>query len=153
MEKEQRAMTSTTRSECPFLAPFSSVFHTPELGCHLKINNLGNGQYVFLRVLVTPSTNGIQSRRKNATVDVGQHYKNSSSLGMIFTNILINPIERITNRATTHFSGLPTYDLWYLGCSLYHRLFGSPLCNFDCQQINSLILFLYTIASIFLKCL
>ena len=59
MEKEQRAMTSTIRSECPFLAPFSSVFHTPELGCHLKSNNLGNQQYVFLLGLVTPSTNGI----------------------------------------------------------------------------------------------
>ena len=78
---------------------------------------------------------------KNATVDVGQHYKNSSSLGIICTNILMNPTERITKRVTGKFSGLPTYDIWSLGCILYHRLFGSPLCNFDCQQINSLILF------------
>ena len=59
MEYEHWAMTSTTRSECPFLAPFSSVFHTPEIGCHLKSNNLGNGQYVFLRGYFTPSTSGI----------------------------------------------------------------------------------------------
>ena len=44
-------------------------------------------------------------------------------------------------------------DIWSLGCIIYHRLFGSPLCNFDCQQINSLILFLYTIDYISLQCL
>ena len=32
-------------------------------------------------------------------------------------------------------------DLWSLGCILYRRLFGSPFSNFDCRQINSLILF------------
>ena len=42
-----------------FLAPFSSVFHTPELGRLLKSNNLGNGQHVFLRGLFTPSISGI----------------------------------------------------------------------------------------------
>ena len=36
--------------ECPFLAPFSSVFHTPELGCRLKSNNVGNRKYVFFAV-------------------------------------------------------------------------------------------------------
>ena len=66
MEKEQQSMTSTpdregfaSRSACTFLAPFTSVFHTPELGSHLKSNNLGNGRYVFLRGLFTPSTSGI----------------------------------------------------------------------------------------------
>ena len=49
---------------------------------------------------------------------------------------------------TTHID-----DLWSLGCILYHHIFGSPLCNFDFQKINSLILFLYTIASIYLQCL
>ena len=42
-----------------FLTPFSSVFYTSELGCRLKSNNLGNGQYVFLRGSFTPSTSGI----------------------------------------------------------------------------------------------
>ena len=32
-------------------------------------------------------------------------------------------------------------DLCSLGCILYHHLFGSPLCNFDCQKINSFIFF------------
>ena len=36
-----------SRSACPFLAKISSVFHTPELGCRLKISNPGNGQYFF----------------------------------------------------------------------------------------------------------
>ena len=57
---------------------------------------------------------------------------------MICTNRLMNYTERITNRVTEIFSGLPTYDLWSLGCILYHLLFGSPLCNVDSQQINSL---------------
>ena len=46
-------------SACPFLEIFSSVFHTPELGRRLKSNNLGNGQYVFLRGSFTPSTSSI----------------------------------------------------------------------------------------------
>ena len=46
-------------SACLFLVPFSSVFHTPELGHNLKSYNLGNGQYVFLRGLFTPYTSGI----------------------------------------------------------------------------------------------
>ena len=107
----------------------------------------------FLRGQFTLYTSSIQSRHKNATLDVGQHYTNSSSLAMICTNILMNPILKITNRATANFSGLPTFDLWFLGCIIFHCLFGPPLCNFDCQQINSLLLFLYTIDSISLKCL
>ena len=50
----------------------------------------------------------------------------------------------ITDRATVIFYVLPTYDIWYLVCILYHRLFGSPLCNVDSQQINSLMsVFIY----------
>ena len=42
------------------------------------------------------------------------------------------------------FSGLPTYGLWYLGCILYHLLFGSPICNVDSHQTNSLMyIFIY----------
>ena len=44
-------------------------------------------------------------------------------------------------------------EIWSLECIISHRIFGSPLCNFDCQQINSLILFLYTISSVSLQCL
>ena len=41
-----------SRSACPFLAPFSSVFHTSELGPCLKINNLGNRKYVFFSRII-----------------------------------------------------------------------------------------------------
>ena len=58
-------------SACSFLAPFSSVFHNPELGRPLKSNNLGNGQYVLLCGWLTPSTSSIYSYRVNFTVGVG----------------------------------------------------------------------------------
>ena len=48
-----------SRSSCTFLAPFYLVLHIPELGLRLKSNNLGNGQYVFLRGSFTPSTSSI----------------------------------------------------------------------------------------------
>ena len=126
---------------CPFFAQSSSVFHTPEIGRCLKINNLGNGKYVFLRGSFTPPTISIQSLQKNATVDVGYQYTNSSQLGMIFTNGLMNSTERITNiaTATAKFSGLTIYDIWSLRCIHYHILFGSPLFNVDSQQINGLL--------------
>ena len=38
----------------------------------------------------------------------------------------------LLNSEQTHtFSGLAAYDLWSLGCILYHLLFGSPLWNVD----------------------
>ena len=86
-----------------FLAPFSLVFHTPELGHRLKINNLGNWKYVFLLGSFTPSTSGIYSHRENSTVGVVYHYENTSSLGMICTNGFMNPTERITNIETMNF--------------------------------------------------
>ena len=46
-------------SACNFLAPFSSVLHTPELGHPLKSNNPGNGQDIFLRGLFTPYKSSI----------------------------------------------------------------------------------------------
>ena len=48
-----------SRSACTFLAPFSSVFHTPELGSRLKSNNLGNEKVSFLLESFAPSTSGI----------------------------------------------------------------------------------------------
>ena len=128
-------------SAFPFLAAFSSVFHTPKLGCCIKSNNLRNGQYFFLLGLLTPSTSGIQIRQKNFTVEIGYHYTNSSQLRMICPYGLMNFTESINNRATAtaKYFGNPTYDLRYLGCILYHLLFCSPPCNFDCKQINSLL--------------
>ena len=52
-------------SECPFLVPFSSVFHITKLGRRLNSNNLGNGQYFFLHRSFTPSTSSIQSHQKS----------------------------------------------------------------------------------------
>ena len=80
---------------------------------------------------------------ENANVDVGQHYTTSSCPGMICTNILMKPTKRVTNRVTANISGLPTYDISSIGYILYHRPFGSPLCSYDCQQINSLIFFIF----------
>ena len=62
---------------------------------------------------------------------------------MMYTNGLMNSTKRITNRATAtetkNLSGLPTYGLWSPECILYHLIFGSPLCNFESQQINILL--------------
>ena len=46
------------------------------------------------------------------------------------------------------FSGLPTYDLWYLGYITYHLILGSPHFN-----LIAYCMFLYTVSSISLKCL
>ena len=159
MDKEQRDMSSMPTEKALLLIQRVLYLHhflqssiPQKLDVASKVTTLATDSIYFC-VSFTLSTRGIQSYQKNATLDVGQHYTNSSSLGMIFTNRLMTPTERITSRATTHFSGLPTYDLWSLGCILYHRLFGFPLRNFDFQQINSLILFLYTTASISLQIL
>ena len=41
----------------------------------------------------------------------------------------------------------------HLSIQLIHQSIGFPFCNFYCQQINRLMLFLNTIASISLQCL
>ena len=51
------------------------------------------------------------------------------------------PHRKDHQQSNRKISGLPTYDIWSLGCILYHRLFGSSIYNFDCQKINSLIYF------------
>ena len=86
--------------------------------------------------------------RKKSTVDVGQHYTNLSSLGIICNHGLMNPTARITNRATTNFmASLPMiYSLWDV---FYATSFLVP--NFVMLIFNKLIdycLLLYTIASI-----
>ena len=59
----------------------------------------------------------------------------------------------LNSEQTNTFYVLAIYDLWSLGCILRHIIFGSPPCNADNQQINSLLSILYTIASISLLCL
>ena len=51
----------------------------------------------------------------------------------------------LPNSDQTHtFSGLSTYDFWSVVFILYQLIFGSQLCNFDSQQINSLLsVFIY----------
>ena len=148
MEKEQRAMTSTLTKKALLLVQCVLSLHhflqssiPQNLGVASKVTTLATDSICFFADRLLHLQAVFRVAEKNATVDVGQHYTNSSSLGMICTNILMNPKERITNRTTANFSGLPTYDLSYLGCILYHHIFGSPLCNFDYQQINRLLQF------------
>ena len=136
---------------CTLILPFSSVFHAPELGRRIKSNNLGKGKYVFFVNRLLHLQSVFRVNRKNSTLEVGYHCTTLSSLGMIWNNRLMNPTKRVTNIATIKVSSLLTYDLCSLVCIIYHRIFGSPICNFDCQKINSLILFLYIISSISLK--
>ena len=89
---------------------------------------------------------------KNDTVHVGYHYISSSSLGMICTNVLMNPIERITNTAKATFSGLPTDDLLSLEYIIYYLLFYSQFLMLIVKKLIACCLFLYTIASVFLQC-
>ena len=77
--------------------------------------------------------------KTNATMYIGYHYTNLSYIRMIFTNGLMNSTESITIRvtatatATAIFSGLSTYDLWYLGCILYHLFFVHHFVNVNSQ--------------------
>ena len=121
------------------------------LGVPSKVTTLAMDSMFFFADLLLRLQAVFRVAGEIFTLDVWYHHIHSSFIGMICTNRLMNPIERITNRATTNFCGLPTYDLRSLGCILYKCIFGSSYCNFDCQQINSLILFLYSVASISLQ--
>ena len=60
----------------------------------------------------------------------------------------------LLNSEQTHtFSGLATYNIWYLGCIICHLIFGYPIWNVYIQQINGPLSVLYTIDSISLQCL
>ena len=65
MDKEQQAMTSTPGGKDLLLIwrvlslHHFSVFNTAELGRRLKSDNIGNGQYIFLRGLFNPYKSGI----------------------------------------------------------------------------------------------
>ena len=71
-------------------------------------------------------------------------------LGMICTNGLMNSTGRITNIANTKFSVLSTYALWYLGCILYHLIFGSHFLMLTVNKLIAYCLVLYTFAYIYL---
>ena len=134
MEKEQGAMSSKPTGKALLLVHHVLSLHhflkssVPQnLGVDSKVTTLAmDSMFFFVGCLLRLQAVFIVAG-KNATADVGQHYTNQSSLGMICNNRLMNPKERITNRATAKFSGLPTYDRRSLGCIIYHRLFSSPL--------------------------
>ena len=111
------------------------------LGVPSKVTTLAMDSMFFFADLLLRLQAVFRVAGENFTLDVWYHHIHSSFIGMICTNRLMNPIERITNRATTNFCGLPTYDLRSLGCIIYKCIFGSSYCNFDCQQINSFIYF------------
>ena len=151
MEKEHRAMSSTPTGkallliQCVlYLYHFLQSCIPQNLGVASKVTTLATDSMFSFADRLLHLQAVFRVAIKKFTVDVGQNYTNLSSLGMICTNRFMNPTKSITIRATTKISGLPTYYIWYLGCIIYHCLFGSPLFNFDCQKINSLIyIFLY----------
>ena len=158
MEKEQRAMTSTLTGKALLLVQSVLSLHhflqssvTQNSGVASKVTTLATDSMFFFADRSLRLQAVFRVAEKNATVDVGQHYTNLSSLGMICNNRLVITTESITNRATANFSVLPIYDLRSLGYILYHHIFGSRICNFDCQKINLSLLFLYTISSLSLK--
>ena len=134
MEKEQRAMSSTPIGEAlvivqrvHFLHHFLQSSIPQNLGFPSKVATFATDSMFFFADRLLHLQAVFRVARKNVTVDVGQHYTNFSSIGMICTNILMNPTERISNRATAKFSCLPTFHLRSLGSIIYHRFFGSPL--------------------------
>ena len=148
MEKEQQAMSSTLTGEDFILVQrvlslhhFLQSYIPHNLGVASKVTTLAPDSMFFFTDRLLHIQAVFRVAGENTTFHVGQHYTNLSLLGMICTNRLMNHTESITNRATTKFSGLPTYHLRSLRCIPYYRLFGSPLCNYDCQKINSLIFF------------
>ena len=140
MEKEHRSMSSTPIDMALVLVQSVLSLHhflqssiPQNLGVPSKVTTLATDNIFFIVDSLLHLQAVFKISKGNVTVEVGYNYKNSSLLWIICTNILMNPTERITNRATANFSGLPTYDLRSLGYILNHRLFGSPLSNFNCQ--------------------
>ena len=158
MEKEQWAMSSTPTGKALLVIQCVLSLHhyllssiPQNLGFASKVTTLATDSMFFFadRLLHLQAVFIVAGKIPLWTQ--GSITQTCHHLGMICTNIVMNPTESITNRVTANFSGLPTYDIWSLGCIIFRCLFGPPLCNFDCQQINSLQLFLYTIDSISLK--
>ena len=130
---------------------FFSLFHTPELGCRLKLTTLAMDSMFFFadHLLHLQAVFRVAGRC---------HFGRRVVLHKLvvardnLNQYIYEPHRKYHQQSGRKFLCVLTYDIWSLGCIIYHRLFGSPLCNFDRQQINSLILFLYTIASISLQC-
>ena len=63
----------------------------------------------------------------------------------------MNPTERITNKATVKFPGLPTYYLWSLYVLSTTFFLVPHFVMLIAKKIIAYCLFLYTTASIFLQ--
>ena len=110
MEREQRAMSSTLEGKALILTQsvlslqkFLQYSIPPNLDFASKVTTLATDSMFFFADRLLRLQAVFRVSRKRATLDLGQHYTNSSSLGMICTNILMNPVENITNRATANF--------------------------------------------------
>ena len=144
MEKEQRSMSSTPTGKDLVLVQrvlslhhFLQYFIPQNLGVPSKVTTLAMDSMFFFADCLLHLQAVFRVSGKNVTVDLGWHYTNLLLLGMICTNILMNPTERITNRVTAIFSGLPTYDIRSLGCIIYHHIFGSPLVILIINKLTS----------------
>ena len=144
--KEQQGMTSMSIGKALLLVQRALYLHNflqssirHNLGVASKVSTLAMKSMFFFSYCLLHLQAVFRVAGNKSIVDVVLNYTNLSSLGVICINGLMKPTERITNIATGKLSCLPTYDLWYLGCILYHIFFGSPLYNFDSQQMNSLL--------------
>ena len=115
-----------------FLCAISSIFHTQELGRPLKSNNLDNGQFFFLLIVYSIYKQYLEFPEKcHCGRRVALHKLVIARNDL--QQYIYEPYRKYHQQSNIKFSGLPTYDIRSLGCIIYHLLFGSPLCNFDCQ--------------------
>ena len=160
MVKEQRAITSTLKREYLLLVQrvlslrhFLQPSIPQNLGFASKLTTLAMDSMSFLADHLLHLQAVFRVAEKNSTFDVGFHNTNFSSIEMIYTKKLMNYTEKITNRETANFSGVPIYDIWSLLFILYHLIFGSLIFNFDSQHINILLSILIYHCFHFLQCL
>ena len=93
-----------------------------EQGDMLKISFWGRNLFLSAKSVVA---GGVKEDNEGVAVD-------SHVLPEIFRDLNYEDPPIILHRivTSTHVD-----DLCSLGCIIYHRLFGSPLCNFDCQNL------------------
>ena len=158
MEKGQRGMTSTPIEKALILVHHALSFHhflkafiPQNLGVASKVTTLVmDSMFLFANRLLRLQVVFTVSGKIHCGCRVALH---KLFIARDDLHQYIDESHRKDHKQSNrNFSGLPTYDLRSLGCILYHRLFGSRFCNFDCQQINSLLLFLYNIAFLYLLC-